>query len=252
MSNSNLRMFTCYSAIFVTERYPLKTIGLIGGMSWEGSLLYYQLINSAVKQRLGGMHSAQLIMYSVDFAPIEKLQHAGDWEGVARVMVDAARRLEAGGADFFLIGSNTMHQVADVVSAAVDIPLLHIADATAENLKRDDIERIGLLGTAFTMELDFFSNRLSDQLGIEVVIPELHDRQMVHDIIFQELCQGQIEPESREVFLAIIDRLREQHIDGVILGCTEIGLLLQPQHSDIKLYDTTVIHAHRAVELALQ
>jgi aspartate racemase len=245
-------MFTCYSAIFASERYPLKTIGLIGGMSWESSQLYYQLINNAVKQRLGGLHSAQLLMYSVDFAPIEKLQHAGDWDGAADVLVDAARRLEAGGADFFLIGTNTMHRVADDVCAAVSIPLLHIADATAEILRNDDVRRIGLLGTAFTMELDFYRNRISEQYGIEVLVPELHDRQMVHDIIYQELCQGQIEAESREVYLAIIDRLREQHIDGVILGCTEIGLLLQPQHTDIKLYDSTAIHAHRAVELALQ
>lgn len=229
----------------------MKTIGLIGGMSWESSLLYYRLINEGVKQRLGGLHSAQILMYSVDFAPIEKLQHAGDWEGAAEIMVDAARRLEAGGADFFLIASNTMHQVADIVSAAVDIPLLHIADATAEVLVRDGVGRIGLLGTAFTMELDFYRKRISEQFKIDVVIPELHDRQMVHDIIYQELCQGQIESESREVYLAIIDRMREQNIDGVILGCTEIGMLLQPQHTDIKLYDTSAIQVQQAVDQAL-
>jgi len=229
----------------------VKTIGLIGGMSWESSLLYYRLINEGVKQRLGGLHSAQILMYSVDFAPIEKLQHAGDWEGAAEIMVDAARRLEAGGADFFLIASNTMHQVADIVSAAVDIPLLHIADATAEVLVRDGVGRIGLLGTAFTMELDFYRKRISEQFEIDVVVPELHDRQMVHDIIYQELCQGQIESESREVYLAIIDRMREQNIDGVILGCTEIGMLLQPQHTDIKLYDTSAIQVQQAVDQAL-
>lgn len=221
-------------------------------MSWESSLLYYQHINKAVKQRLGGLHSAQILMYSVDFAPIEKLQHTGDWDRAAEVLIDAAGRLEAGGADFFLIGTNTMHHVAEVVSAAVTIPLLHIADATGEILQADGVKSIGLLGTAFTMELDFFRNRISENYGIEVVVPDIHDRQMVHDIIYQELCQGQIEAESRVVYLAIIDRLREQQIDGVILGCTEIGLLLQPQHTDIKLYDTTAIHAHRAVELALQ
>jgi len=230
----------------------VKTIGLIGGMSWESSLLYYRLINEGVKQHLGGLHSGQILMYSVDFAPIEKLQHSGDWEGAAEVMVDAARRLEAGGADFFLIATNTMHQVADVVSAAVDIPLLHIADATGEILLRDGVRRIGLLGTAFTMELDFYRRRISEQYEIDVVVPELHDRQMVHDIIYQELCQGQIEAESREVYLAIIDRMREQKIDGVILGCTEIGMLLQPQHTDIKLYDTTAIHAQQAVNRALE
>jgi len=220
-------------------------------MSWESSLLYYRLINEGIKQHLGGLHSAQILMYSVDFAPIEKLQHGGDWEGAAEVMVDAARRLEAGGADFFLIATNTMHQVADVVSAAVDIPLLHIADATAEVLLRDGARRIGLLGTAFTMELDFYRKRISEQYEIDVVVPELHDRQMIHDIIYQELCQGQIEAESREVYLAVIDRMREQEIDGVILGCTEIGMLLQPQHTEIKLYDTTAIHAQQAVDRAL-
>jgi len=230
----------------------VKTIGLIGGMSWESSLLYYRLINEGVKQRLGGLHSAQILMYSVDFEPIEKLQHSGDWEGAAEVLVDAARRLQAGGADFFLIATNTMHHVADIVSAAVDIPLLHIADATAKILRRDEVRRIGLLGTAFTMEFDFYRKRITDQYKIDVVIPELHDRQMVHDIIYQELCQGQIEAESREVYLAIIDRMREQEIDGVILGCTEIGMLLQPQHTEIKLYDTTTIHAQQAVNRALE
>jgi aspartate racemase len=220
-------------------------------MSWESSLLYYRLINEGVRKRLGGLHSAQMLMYSVDFATIEKLQHSGDWEGAAEVMVDAARRLEAGGADFFLIATNTMHQVAEIVTTAVDIPLLHIADATAEVLVRDGVKRIGLLGTAFTMELDFYRNRISEQFQIDVVIPELHDRQMVHDIIYQELCQGQVEDESREVYLAIIDRMRGEDIDGVILGCTEIGLLLQPQHTEIKLYDTTAIHAQQAVDHAL-
>jgi len=221
-------------------------------MSWESSQLYYQLINSEVRQRLGGLHSAKLLMYSVDFAPIEKLQHDGDWEAAAQILVDAAYRIEAGGADFFLIGTNTMHRVADVVNAAVDIPLLHIADATAQVLKQEGVERVGLLGTAFTMELDFYRDRITGDHGIEVVVPEMHDRQMVHDIIYQELCQGQIEPESREVYLAIIDRLREQHIDGVILGCTEIGLLLQQQHTDIKLYDSTAIHASQAVAMAIE
>ena len=221
-------------------------------MSWESSLLYYRLINEAVRQRLGGLHSAQILMYSVDFAPIEKLQHDGDWDGAASILVDAARRLEAGGADFFLIATNTMHRVADVVSAAVNIPLLHIADATADVLTRNAVRRIGLLGTAFTMELDFYRKRISEQYAIEVVVPELHDRQMVHDIIYQELCQGQIEPESREVYLAIIERMREHGIDGVILGCTEIGMLLQPQHTDIKLYDTNAIHAQQAVKWALE
>jgi len=230
----------------------LKTIGLIGGMSWESSLLYYRLINQDIKQRLGGLHSAQLLMYSVDFAPIEQLQHEGDWDGAANILIDAARRLEAGGAEFFLIGTNTMHQVADAVAGAVDIPLLHIADATGEVLRHDQVRRIGLLGTAFTMELGFYRDRIEQLYGIDVVVPELHDRQMVHDIIYQELCQGQVDAESREVYLAIIDRLRAQQIDGVILGCTEIGMLIDSRHTDIRLYDTTSIHARQAVDYALR
>ncbi len=229
----------------------MKTIGLIGGMSWQSSLLYYRMINEGVERRLGGLHSAQVLLHSVDFQPIEALQHAGDWDGAGEILADAARRLQAGGADFFLIGTNTMHQVADAVSAAVDIPLLHIADATAQVLRRDGVERIGLLGTAFTMELDFYKNRLIEQFGIDVVIPELHDRQSVHDIIYQELCVGKVDDDSREVYLAVIDRMAEEKIDGVILGCTEIGMLVQPRHTSMRLYDTTEIHAQAAVELAL-
>ena len=229
----------------------MKTIGLIGGMSWESSLLYYRLINQGVQQRLGGLHSAELLMHSVDFAPIEQLQHCGDWDGASKILIDAARRLEAGGADFFLIGTNTMHQVAPAVTAAVDIPLLHIADATAQVLVSNNVRRVGLLGTAFTMELEFYRERI-ERHGIEVVVPDLHDRQMVHDIIYQELCLGKIDDDSREVYLAIIDRLRAQHIDGVILGCTEIGLLLDSRHTDIPLYDTTEIHAAQAVDFAFQ
>jgi aspartate racemase len=190
-------------------------------------------------------------MYSVDFAPIEQLQHAGDWDGAAATLAAAARSLEAGGADFFLIATNTMHQVADAVAAAVSIPLLHIADATAETLLVDQVKRVGLLGTAFTMELDFFRDRIQ-RSGIDVVVPELHDRQMVHDIIYQELCQGRIDDESREVYLAIIDRLGEHQIDGVILGCTEIGMLVNSTHTEFRLYDTTAIHAAKAVDYALR
>jgi aspartate racemase len=229
----------------------MKTIGLIGGMSWESSVSYYRLVNTEVKRRLGGLHSAQVLMHSVDFAPIEALQHQGDWDGAAAILIDAARRLESGGADFFLIATNTMHRVADEVAGAVDIPLLHIADATAEVLRRDGVRRIGLLGTAFTMELEFYKNRLSERFGIDVIVPELHDRQMVHDIIYQELCQGQVDDESREIYLAIIDRMACEDIDGVILGCTEIGMLVEQRHTDIRLYDTTAIHAMQAVERAL-
>ncbi len=230
----------------------MKTIGIIGGMSWESSLHYYRLINEAIRERLGGLHSAKILMYSVDFAPIEDLQHKGDWDAAAEVLADAARKLEAGGADFFVIATNTMHRVADQVCAAVDIPLLHIADATAQVLQQDGVKRIGLLGTAFTMELDFYKNRISDEFGIEVVVPDTHDRQMVHDIIYQELVLGQIDDDSRDVYLAIIERLREQQIDGVILGCTEIGMLIEQKHTSMKLYDTTLIHAQQAVGAALQ
>ena len=228
----------------------MKKIGLIGGMSWESSLLYYRLINQGIQQRLGNLHSASLLMYSVDFAPIEQLQHLGDWDSAAEILVDAARRLEAGGADFFLIGTNTMHQVADVVAGAVSIPMLHIADATAKQLVSDKVNRVGLLGTAFTMELDFYRDRIEHH-GIELVVPEMHDRQMVHDIIYQELCLGKIDDDSREVYLAIIDRLAEQRIDAVILGCTEIGMLIDSSHTDIRLYDSMAIHAKAAVEYAL-
>jgi aspartate racemase len=229
----------------------MKTIGLIGGMSWESSLHYYRLINQGIKQELGGLHSAKLLMYSVDFAPIEQLQHTGDWDAAAEVLADAARRLEAGGADFFLIGTNTMHRVADQVRSAVNIPLLHIADATAEALRQDNVKRIGLLGTAFTMELEFYKDRIINQYQIDVIVPELHDRQMVHDIIYQELCLGQVDDDSRQVYLAIIDRMRSEDIEGVILGCTEIGMLIEPMHTDLKLYDTTAIHAQMAVRKAL-
>ncbi len=228
----------------------MKKIGLIGGMSWESSLLYYRLINQGIQQRLGNLHSASLLMYSVDFAPIEQLQHLGDWDSAAEILVDAARRLEAGGADFFLIGTNTMHQVADVVAGAVSIPMLHIADATAKQLVSNKVSRVGLLGTAFTMELDFYRDRIEHH-GIELVVPEMHDRQMVHDIIYQELCLGKIDDDSREVYLAIIDRLAEQRIDAVILGCTEIGMLIDSSHTDIRLYDSMAIHAKAAVEYAL-
>ncbi len=229
----------------------MKTIGIIGGMSWESTQVYYRLLNEGIRKRLGGLHSAEIMLASLDFAPLEALQHAGDWDAAAEILCRAAQRLERGGADFFVIATNTMHRVADPVAAAVGIPLLHIADATGDALARAGVRRVGLLGTAFTMELDFYRNRIVDGFGIDVVVPELHDRQMVHDIIYQELCLGTIDPDSREVYLAIIDRLRAQDIEGVILGCTEIGMLVGPEHTDLPLYDTTAIHVARAIEYAL-
>ncbi|MEM7562793.1 MAG: aspartate/glutamate racemase family protein [Pseudomonadota bacterium] len=228
----------------------MKTIGLIGGMSWESSLHYYRLINQRVRQKLGGQHSARLLMHSVDFAPIEEMQHVGDWDGTADVLIDAAKRLESGGADFFLIATNTMHQVADQVKKSVNIPLLHIADATGSALCRQNVQRVGLLGTAFTMEMPFYREHI-ERLGIEVVVPELHDRQIVHDIIYQELCQGVIDDDSREVYVSIINRLQDQGIENIILGCTEISMLIGEKDTPTTLFDTTAIHAEAAVELSL-
>jgi aspartate racemase len=230
----------------------MKTIGLIGGMSWESTQYYYRQINQGIRQHLGGLHSAQILLHSVDFAPIEALQHAGDWDETARILSQAAQSLEAGGADFFLICTNTMHKVADMVEKSVKIPLLHIADATASVLLADKISRIGLLGTAFTMEQAFYKGRLSQQHGIEVVVPESRDRETVHRIIYQELCLGTVKPASKEIYLQIIERLQHQGIEGVILGCTEICMLVDQADTSIKLYDTTAIHAQQAVDYALR
>ena len=226
----------------------LKTIGLIGGMSWESTQFYYQQINEAVRERLGGLHSAKILLYSVDFEPIEKLQHVGDWDATAEILAAAAQSLEAGGADFFLICTNTMHRVAETVSASVDIPLLHIADATANILLADGIKRVGLLGTAFTMEQAFYRDRISDEYGIEVVVPSARQRQQVHDIIYQQLCLGDVRDESKQIYLTIIEQLREQGCEAIILGCTEICMLVGQDDTDVRLYDTTSIHARQAVE----
>ncbi|MCH7882200.1 MAG: aspartate/glutamate racemase family protein [Proteobacteria bacterium] len=229
----------------------MKTIGLIGGMSWESTQFYYRHINQGVKKRLGGLHSAQLLLYSVDFEPIEALQQAGDWDAAAEIISSAARSLEAGGADFFLICTNTMHRVAEAVAQSVDIPLLHIADATAEVLKAEKINRIGLLGTAFTMEHAFYRDRLTDAYGIEVVVPDTRDRKIVHDIIYQELCLGAVKPASKDKYLQIIDKLALQGAEGVILGCTEICLLVEQADTPVRLFDTTAIHANQAVNAAI-
>ena len=203
----------------------MKTIGLIGGMSWESSLEYYRLINQGVKAHLGALHSAQSLMYSVDFEAVEALQHAGEWDRLGEVMADAAQRLERGGADFVVICTNTMHKLVPQVQAAVDIPLLHIADATGAAVKAAGIKKIGLLGTRFTMEQDFYKGRLADRFGLEVLTPDQTGRQTVHDVIYGELCQGQILDNSREKYKAIIQDLAEAGAEGVILGCTANGLL---------------------------
>jgi len=228
----------------------MKTIGLLGGMSWESTLDYYRKINEGVKNTLGGLHSAKIAMYSVDFGPIEKLQHAGDWEGTAKILSDAAKNIQAAGADFLLICTNTMHKVAPEIEAAIEIPLLHIADATAEILVKEDIKSVGLLGTAFTMEQDFYKARLINDYGIKVLVPNEEDRKIIHKVIYQELCLGKIESESKAEYLRIIDALAAKGAEAVILGCTEIGMLVSQTDTNVRLLDTTVIHAEKAVEYA--
>jgi len=230
----------------------MKTIGLIGGMSWESSLVYYRLINEAVKDRLGGFHSAKCVMYSVDFAEIEPLQHRGRWEDAAERMIEAARHVEAGGADFIVLCTNTMHKTANEIERHVNIPLLHIADATAERVKAEELGKVGLLGTRFTMEDDFYKGRLIEQHGLEVVIPTGEERRDVHRIIYDELCLGQINQESRERYCEIMENLVRQGAQGIILGCTEIGLLVGAEDSPVPVFDTTKIHAEAAVECALK
>lgn len=229
----------------------MKTIGLLGGMSWESTSSYYRAINQGIKQRLGGLHSAKICLYSVDFADIEQLQHRGEWEKTAQILSAAARSVEAGGADFLLVCSNTMHKVAPQIEAAISIPLLHIVDGTATALLRDKISRVGLLGTGFTMEQDFYKGRLTDHFGIEVIVPEPEQQNSIHNIIYQELCLGVISDQSRQRYIEVIEQLQHRGAQGVILGCTEIALLLQQSHTSVPLYDTTAIHAASAVELAL-
>ncbi len=229
----------------------MKTIGLLGGMSWESTESYYRLINETVKQKLGGLHSAKIILHSVDFAEIEKHQHQGEWDKTAEILKRAAQGIEKAGADFILICTNTMHLVAPQVQAGINIPLLNIADATAEEIIETGIKKIGLLGTAFTMEEDFYKGRLESEYVLEVITPNAGDRQIVHQIIYDELCLGKTEDASRNEYLRIIDKLIEQGAGGVILGCTEITLLVKPEHTDARLFDTTTIHALKAVEEAL-
>lgn len=230
----------------------MKTIGMIGGMSWESSIEYYRIINKTVKEKMGGLHSAQSLMYSVDFAEIEALQHAGRWDEATQAMIEAAHHVENGGADFVVICTNTMHKMADEVENAIGIPLLHIADATADAIKAQGLNKIGLLGTKFTMEEDFYRGRLAEKHGLEVLIPEAKDREIVHRIIYAELVLGEIKAKSREQYKQIIDKLIGEGVQGIILGCTEIGLLVKVEDSRVPLFDTTYIHAVAAVEMALK
>ncbi|MDT8902531.1 aspartate/glutamate racemase family protein [Anaeroselena agilis] len=229
----------------------MKTIGLIGGLSWESSLLYYRIVNEEIKERLGGLHSCKCLMYSVDFAAVAALQHQGEWDKLGALMADAAERLERGGAELLVICANTMHKLADDITRRVDVPLLHIADATAEEIKARGLGKIGLLGTRFTMEGDFYRTRLREKHGIDVIIPDAADREIIHDVIYRELVLGVVNPDSRQRFREIIGRLAAAGAQGVILGCTEIPLLIDQDDSDLPLFDTTRIHARRAVELAL-
>ncbi|MCX9131798.1 aspartate/glutamate racemase family protein [Aeromonas veronii] len=229
----------------------MKCIGLLGGMSWESTVSYYQALNRGVRAQLGGLHSARVLLNSVDFAAIERLQHAGDWPATARLLAAEARKLQDGGADFLLIGTNTMHKVAPEIEAAIDIPLLHIADATAVKLRADGITRVGLLGTRFTMEQDFYKGRLQERFGLAVLVPDEAGRERVHRIIYDELCLGEIRESSRAEYLAIIEGLAAAGAEAVILGCTEIALLVGDARAAVPLYDTTAIHAEAAVALAL-
>ncbi|MFM5616765.1 aspartate/glutamate racemase family protein [Aeromonas veronii] len=229
----------------------MKCIGLLGGMSWESTVSYYQALNRGVRAQLGGLHSARVLLNSVDFAGIERLQHAGDWPATARLLAAEARKLQNGGADFLLIGTNTMHKVVPEIEAAIDIPLLHIADATAAKLRADGITRVGLLGTRFTMEQDFYKGRLQERFGLAVLVPDEAGRERVHRIIYDELCLGEIRESSRAEYLAIIEGLAAAGAEAVILGCTEIALLVGDARAAVPLYDTTAIHAEAAVALAL-
>ena len=229
----------------------MKTIGMLGGMSWESTSNYYKAINEGVKIALGGLHSAKICMYSVDFDEIEKLQHQGNWSGTAEILSKAAMSVEAGGADFLIICTNTMHKVAAEISSKISIPILHIADATADQLQQHNVKCVGLLGTKFTMEQDFYKGRLTENYNIQVLIPEPDEREIVHQVIYSELCLGKIVESSRSKFLKIIENLQANGAEAIVLGCTEIALLIQQQHTSVPLYDTTDIHASAAVKLAL-
>ncbi|MDX1993726.1 MAG: aspartate/glutamate racemase family protein [bacterium] len=229
----------------------MKTIGLIGGISWESTAVYYRLLNEMVRERLGGMHSAECLLYSFEFAEVERRQREGDWDTLTQQMIDVARRLEKGGAACLVICANTMHRMAEEVQAAVDIPLLHIVDVTAEAIKAQNLRNVGLLGTIYTMEQDFYKARLAARHGLNVCTPDAEERQIVNRIIYDELVQGVVKPESRRTYLDIISHLKNDGSEGVIFGCTEIELLLTPEDSPIPAFDTTYLHTKAAVDFAL-
>ena len=229
----------------------MKTIGLIGGMSWESSAEYYRIINETIKARKGPLYSAKSLMYTVNFHEVERMQHTGEWEKAGEVLVDAAQRLERGDADCIVLCTNTMHKLANVIEAAVKIPFIHIADATVEKIKEQGMKKIGLLGTGFTMEQDFYKGRLTEKYGLEVIVPEKPDRDTVHRIIYDELCQGKTERSSKAEYVRILQDLANQGAEGIILGCTEIMLLVGQTDSPVPIFDTTTIHAVAAVDYAL-
>jgi aspartate racemase len=229
----------------------MKTIGLIGGMSWESSVEYYKIINEEVKAKLGGLHSAKCLLYSVDFDEIERYQAEGDWESAGKALGEVASSLERAGAEFIVICTNTMHKVVDYIEAIINIPVLHIADATATQIQSSNIKTIGLLGTKYTMEQDFYKSRIESK-GIDVLVPGNEERDNVNKVIYEELCLGQIKQSSKEYFKTVIQQLVDEGAEGIILGCTEIGLLVKPEDSEFLLFDTTVIHAKEAVNTALK
>ena len=229
----------------------MKTIGLIGGMSWESTQSYYQLLNQGVKNKLGGLHSAKIVLVSLDFAEIAVLQQQQDWPQMAEILIKASKQVEAAGADYLLICTNTMHKLAEQVQAAVTIPLLHIADAVGENLIQHNFKKVALLGTQFTMEQDFYKQRLADKFAIDVLIPDAQGRETVHRVIYDELCKGIISPQSKAEYLTIIDNLTQQGAEAIILGCTEIALLVQQADTSIPLLDSTALHCAMALENSL-
>ena len=229
----------------------MKTIGLLGGMSWESTALYYKQINEEIKKRLGGLHSAKIVVYSVDFDEIEKLQHANKWDETAVILSKAAKNIENASADLLVICTNTMHKVAPIIQENIDIPILHIAKATGKKLQEEGIKKVGLLGTAFTMQEDFYKSTITNNFDIEIITPNKKDMDIVHKIIYEELCLGFIDESSNKEYLRIIDSLEKNGAEGIILGCTEIGMLVKQTDTKVKLFDTTYIHAMEAVNIAL-
>jgi len=229
----------------------LRTLGVIGGLSWESTALYYRFMNERARERLGGLHSARLLLWSFDFAEVERLQAEGDWEGATALMADAARRLAAGGAELLVIASNTMHRMADAVEAAGGVPLIHIADATAAAARRLGVTRPALLATRYTMEQPFYKGRLRDRHGLDAIVPDAGGRELVHRVIYEELCLGVVRPESKRAYLEVVEGLRRQGADGVILGCTEVGMLIGPDDVNLPVLDTARLHAEAAVDAAL-